>query len=188
MVEILLIFLFVVAILVIICCYFCYYFNHLFLFLLLLFLTLLLLLLLVLLSLLLFIFVFIFFHQVISVYIIISFFINAIIIVTFFIFYLNLHCLRCHSFILISIFVTIYRQGCFSYQKYGYYHYYHHRQYLKLRHLYCYYYNIILITVFVVAPNKVVAFVIITMIHTSLCIHLICSLQVFSYSPTVYFR
>ena len=128
------------------------------------------------------------FHQVISVYIIISFFINAIIIVTCIIFYLSLHCLRCHSFILISIFVTIYRQGCFSYQKYGYYHYYHHRQYLKLRHLYCYYYNIILITVFVVAPNKVVAFVIITMIHTSLCIHLICSLQVFSYSPTVYFR
>ena len=114
-----------------------------------------------------------------------------------------------------------YHQGyCFSYQIDGYYHYHHHHYHLKLRHLQvtpycCYYYNIILITVFAVVSNQVISFVIIIMFTTInsiiiysvgfiflFCIFSIChgycvtslgipsiySLQLFSYSPTIYFR
>ena len=111
-------------------------------------------------------------------------------------------------------FCNYYHKGYyFSYQKYGYHHYCHHRYDLKLRHLCCYYYNIIFITVFAVVSSQVIAFAIIIMFTTiisitiysvsfiflfwifSICctycmtsfrIPFIYSLQLFSYSHTIF--
>ena len=114
-------------------------------------------------------------------------------------------------------FCNCYHQGyCFSYRTCGCCHCCCRRCCLGLRHLYCCYcYNVILVAVFAVVSSQVVSFVIVVVFATivsiaicgvgfvflfwvfsvcrgycvtSLCIPFIYSLQLFSYSPTIYFR